>query len=91
MTLLGDILVFLAKAILCVLGVVVALYVIHETPTLSLEMAHVRYLESSGRGNLIGDDDDDIEKGFRSASRIKAYDALVTPGEQSLRRVKTRP
>jgi hypothetical protein len=91
MTLLGDILVFLAKAILCVLGVVVALYAIHETPTLSLEMAHVRYLESSGRGNLIGDDDDDIEKGFRSASRIKAYDALVTPGEQSLRRVKTRP
>ena len=90
MTLFGDILVFLAKAILCVLGVVVALYAIHETPTLSLEMAHVRYLESSGRGNLIGDDDDDddIEKGFRSASRIKAYDALVTR-EQSLR-VKTR-
>ena len=90
MMLFGDILVFLAKAILCVLGVVVALYAIHETPTLSLEMAHVRYLESSGRGNLIGDDDDDddIEKGFRSASRIKAYDALVTR-EQSLR-VKTR-
>ena len=87
MTLLGDILVFLAKAILCVLGGVVALYAIHETPTLSLEMAYVRYLESSGRGNLISDDDDDIEKG-RSASRIKAYDALVTR-EQSLR-VKTR-
>ena len=77
MTLLGDILVFLVKAIVCVLGVVVALYSVHDPSNFTLEMA----LYSESGGNLIRDendypDDDDVEKN-RQRSNKKAYEALL--------------
>jgi hypothetical protein len=77
MKLLGDILVFLVKAIVCVLGVVVALYSVHDPSNFTLEMA----LYSESGGNLIRDendypDDDDVEKN-RQSSNKKAYEALL--------------
>ena len=78
MMLLGDILVFLVKAIVCVLGVVVALYSVHDPSNFTLEMA----LYSESGGNLIRDeneypdDDDDVEKN-RQSSNKKTYEALV--------------
>ena len=77
MTLLGDILVFLVKAIVCFLGVVVASYSVHDPSNFTLEMA----LYSESGGNLIRDeneypDDDDVEKN-RQSSNKKAYEALV--------------
>jgi len=78
MALLGDIIVFLAKAIICVMGIFVALFAVHETPSLTLEMAHVKHLESSCHGNLLRDDDDDDEAcaaDIEKARREKAYDA----------------
>jgi len=98
MSLLGDILVFLAKAIICVLGVFVALFAVHERSSLTLEMAHAKYLESIGHGNLLQDDDDDddadIEKAI-IARREKAHDAATnslsfTTSSQSFRARKER-
>jgi len=84
MTLLGDILVFLAKAIICVLGVFVALFAVHERSSLTLEMAHAKYLESIGHGNLLQDDDDDIDDDddadIEKAAKVrreKAHDAAT--------------
>ena len=71
MTLLGDILVFLVKAIVCVLGVVVALYSVHDPSNFTLEMA--LYSESDENDYS---DDDDVEKN-RQSSNKKAYEALV--------------
>ena len=96
MTLLGDILVFFAKAIICVLGVFVALFAVHERSSLTLEMAHTKYLESIGHGNLLQDDDDhddeDIEKAV-IARREKAHDTATnslsfTTSSQSFRALK---
>ena len=77
----GDIVVFLTKSIVSVIGVCCAIFCVYETAQTSLELAHVFYLR--GQSHSIVNTDEERAVFMNEQNEKAAYDAIKTHAEQS--------